>query len=286
MSINLKTQQQISSLDLQQEMSSCRAQPFIKWAGGKQALLSQIIKKFPKEIGRYVEPFVGGGAAFFAVKHPASTIADLNWWLIDSYKAIREDWQAVAQELDLIPNTKEEFLRVRAIDPRSLSLPKRAAYFIYLNKTCFRGLFRVNQQGRFNVPYGAYDRRYYDPFVLADVAIALEKCEILSADFEAALLGLSTDDFVYLDPPYYKFGGFSDFNRYTSGQFREVDHLRLASVCNELDHNGVRWAQSNSDTPFIRSLYKRFRINEISARREINLNSKNRNIVELFILNY
>jgi DNA adenine methylase len=286
MSSILETQQQISFLDPRPEVRSTRAQPFIKWAGGKQALLSQIVSKLPKEVGRYVEPFVGGGAVFFALSHPTSTISDLNWWLIDSYQAIRDDWQAVAKELDRIPNSKEDFLRVRAVDPLSLSLPKRAAHFIYLNKTCFRGLFRVNKQGRFNVPYGAYDRRYYDPSVLAAAATALEKCEIKMGDFEAALLGLSSDDFVYLDPPYYKLGGFSDFNRYTSGQFREIDQLRLASVCNELDRNGVRWAHSNSDTPFIRSLYKRFRLVEVSARREINLNSQDRNVTELLILNY
>lgn len=286
MSIISEPHEQLSLFGLRSNSRSVSAQPFVKWAGGKQDLLSQITPRFPQKIDRYIEPFVGGGAIFFALNHPKATIADLNWWLIDTYKALRDDWQAVAKELDRFPNTKEDYLRIRAIDPKTQSLLRRAAQFIYLNKNCFRGLFRVNKQGHFNVPYGAYNRRYYDPNVLAAAAALLENCEIQTSDFEAALLGISSSDFVYLDPPYYKLGGYSDFNRYTSEQFRESDQLRLSSVCNELDRNSVRWAQSNSDTPFIRSLYKQFRIMEISARREINLNSQNRNVIELLILNY
>lgn len=263
-----------------------KASPFIKWAGGKQALIPQLTPHFPKKFTRYVEPFIGGGAVFFSLNHNQATISDQNEWLIDTYKAIRDNWEGVAYALDQLPNTKEHFLKIRAISPRSVDLITRAAYFIYLNKTCFRGLFRVNQKGFFNVPFGEYDRRYYDPFNLSAVSKALADTTILLGDFELATLGVTDNDFLYFDPPYYKLGGYSDFNRYTSGQFREQEQVRLASLCNELTNRGVRWALSNSDTSLIKSLYKPYRMIKVNARREINLKSQNRDVAELLILNY
>lgn len=265
---------------------TAQASPFIKWVGGKQALLSQLLPHFPATFERYVEPFIGGGAVFFSLDHELATISDQNEWLIDTYKAIRDDWKAVADVLEGLPNNKEDFLRIRSISPKSLDLTRRAAHFIYLNKTCFRGLFRVNQKGSFNVPYGAYDRRYYDAGNLEAVSIALRNTTILTGDFEQALLGVTDQDFVYFDPPYVKLGGYSDFNRYTSSQFREQDQIRLASLCNELTNRGVRWALSNSDTPFIKDLYKYYKMVPIRARREINLKSQDRDVAELLILNY
>jgi len=278
----------LQSLKLPKKLpiNEVKASPFIKWAGGKQALLTQLKPHFPKKIDRYVEPFIGGGAVFFDLDHNQATISDQNEWLIDTYMAIRDDWKSVAKVLDKLPNTKEEFLKVRALSPKSVDISKRAAYFIYLNKTCFRGLFRVNQKGCFNVPYGAYDRRYYDPMNLAAVSEALSNTTILLGDFEQSVIGVKDNDFVYFDPPYYKLGGYSDFNRYTSGQFREQDQLRLASVCNELTNRGVKWALSNSDTPFIKSIYKSYRMEKVNARREINLKSQDRDVSELLILNY
>lgn len=266
--------------------SGGRAEPFVKWAGGKQSLLSQLLVHFPGRFHTYFEPFIGGGAVFFAMRRHAATIADSNEWLMDTFEAVRDDWRAVAQKLDRLQNSKAEYIRIRAIQPSSLGPIDRAAHFIYLNKTCFRGLFRVNRKGEFNVPYGAYDRRYYDPQNLSAASEALRHVTMLRGDFEAAVVGASEGDFCYLDPPYYKLGGYSDFNRYTAGQFREVDHLRLASLCNELTSRGVKWAMSNSNTPFIKDLYRRYRQLRITARREINLSSQARNISELLILNY
>ncbi len=263
-----------------------RAEPFIKWAGGKQALLAQILPLFPSDFECYYEPFVGGGSVFFALNHSRAFVNDENGWLIDTYQALRDNFKAVARELDKLPNTKEDFLRVREVDPSSLSVEKRAASFIFLNKTCFRGLFRVNKKGQFNVPYGEYQRRYYSIENLAAVSKALKQVKFSTGDFEDCLVDVTRNDFVYFDPPYYKVGGFSDFNRYTAGQFREPQHLRLASLCNELDDKGVRWAVSNSDTPFIREIFKGYRLETIHARREINLNSQNRDIKELLVLNY
>ena len=262
-----------------------RPRPFLKWAGGKQALARRLIECFPATFAGYYEPFLGGGSVFFELAPTRAVLGDGNEWLIDTYEALHDDWRAVARELDGMVNTREEYLRLREIAPETLSPIVRAAHFIYLNKTCFRGLFRVNRKGRFNVPYGAYQRRYYDADELRDAAEALRGAEFRRGDFELNLDGVSAGDFVYFDPPYYKLGGYSDFNRYTSAQFREGDHTRLAALCRELDARGVRWALSNSDTPFVRTLYAGFRMFDVEARREINLKSVRRSVNEVLITN-
>ena len=262
------------------------AKPVLKWAGGKQGLADRLITFFPDKFGTFYEPFVGGASVLLTLNPEKAIIGDLNDWLLDTYVAIRTDHEKVAELLNGMVNTKNEYNRIRAMPPATLDLFQRAAHLIYLNKTCFRGLFRVNQKGQFNVPYGAYDRRYYDPANLATVAQTFKHVEIRYTDFELCLADVSPQDFVYLDPPYYKQGGYSDFDRYTKFKFRENDHIRLACVCREMDDRGIRWALSNSDTPFVRSLFDGFRMEPIEARREINLNSGDRSISELLILNY
>lgn len=260
--------------------------PIVKWAGGKQALAPKIASLFPPRFDRFFEPFVGGCSVLLTVSPAEAVICDQNLWLIDTYRAVRDDWKAVARILDTLINTKKDYLRIRSICPSELDLPERAAHLIYLNKTCFRGLFRVNRRGQFNVPYGAYDRRYYDPKNLGAFAQALGSVEIRSGDFELGIDGATRRDFIYFDPPYYKLGGYSDFNRYTSEKFHASDHVRLAAVCRELDERKVRWAVSNSDTPLVRQLFSGFRFRSLKNRREINLRSQQRDISELFITNY
>jgi DNA adenine methylase len=260
--------------------------PIVKWAGGKQALAPQLAEAFPDDFDRYFEPFVGGGSVFLELQPRSAVLSDQNEWLMETYVAVRDHCEAVAAILRRLPNTRRDYLHIRSTDPRSLDPTRRAAHFIYLNKTCFRGLFRVNRFGQFNVPYGEYDRRYFDPKNLRSVGECMERAQIRSGDFEFGLEGVSSRDFAYLDPPYYKLGGYSDFNRYTPCQFREKDHVRLAAVCRELDNRGVRWALTNSDTPLVHALYRGFRIRKMSARREINLASRKRDIVELLVTNY
>ncbi|NOX99881.1 MAG: Dam family site-specific DNA-(adenine-N6)-methyltransferase [Verrucomicrobia bacterium] len=261
--------------------------PFIKWVGGKQSIADQLLAFFPKEFDCLYEPFVGGGSIFMATEWKNAAISDVNGWLIDTYKAIRDDWKQVADLLDNMPNEKPFFLELRTKHPNDYTTHfERAAAFIYLNKTCFRGLFRVNKKGFFNVPYGEYNRRYYDPGNLKRVGEILSKVEIFQGDFELCLSNATEKDFVYFDPPYYKLGGHSDFNRYTPDQFKEAEHLRLAALCRELDQRNIRWAVSNSDTPFTRELFQGFYATPVSARREINLNPKARNIQELLFTNY
>jgi DNA adenine methylase len=211
------------------------AEPFVKWAGGKQALAATLIPFFPAEHGTYYEPFLGGGSVFFALAPRRSVLGDANAWLVETYAAVRDDWRAVAAELARLPNTREDFLRIRADDPSLLSGTERAARFVYLNKTCFRGLFRVNGEGRFNVPYGAYRRRTHDPDNLEAVAAALRGATLTSGDYGCTLATAAAGDFAYLDPPYWKLGGYADFDRYTPGKFRAKDHELLAARCRELD---------------------------------------------------
>lgn len=253
-----------------------KASPILKWAGGKQGIVKGLVDLFPRRFDRYFEPFVGGASVLLALRPQDAVIGDANEWLTDTYEAVRRDARQVADILDGLENTKEEFLRVRAILPRDLPLPYRAAYLIYLNKTCFRGLFRVNGRGQFNVPYGRYTGRYYDPENLEAVARVLRDVEIRQGDFERCLRDVADKDFVYLDPPYHKLGGFSDFNRYTKEGFKEQDHFRLAALCRELDLRGVRWAVSNNDTALVRELYEGYELTVLSNRRKINLNAKNR----------
>ncbi len=261
--------------------------PFIKWAGGKQSIAAQLLACFPENFKCFYEPFVGGGSVFMATEWENAVISDVNGWLIDTYKAIRDDWQRVAEILDTMPNEKSFFLDLRS---KHESFHKtqfdRAAAFIYLNKTCFRGLFRVNKRGYFNVPYGEYDRRYYDPSNFKGVSDLLAKVDVFHGDFELCLATANSEDFVYFDPPYYKLGGYSDFNRYTPDQFKESEHIRLAALCRELDQRGIRWAVSNSDTNFTRELFKGYCFTPVNARREINLKSEHRNISELLFTNY
>jgi DNA adenine methylase len=275
--------QPISSAILQPHPSP---KPILKWAGGKQGIAEVIIGHFPIAYDRYFEPFVGGCSVLLNLRPGKAVIGDRNDWLLDTYVAVRRNWRRVASILEGMNNTPADYDRYRAIRPDGLDSFGRAALLIYLNKTCFRGLYRVNKKGQFNVPYGAYNRRYFVPANFEAFAAFFHAVEIRYGDFEIALDGCREGDFAYLDPPYYKFGGYADFNRYTPAQFRAHDHIRLAAVCNELTDRKVKWALSNSDTPFVRSLFKGCKQIPISNRREINLMSTKRDIRELLITNY
>lgn len=265
---------------------SFKAEPILKWAGGKQIIARMLVEFFPTNYRRFYDPFVGGCSVALECGAREGLLNDQNAWLIDTYRVIRDNWRRVAEILDTMRNTEEEFYRIRHVNPQTVDEFRRAAMLIYLNKTCFRGLFRVNKHNQFNVPYGRYDRRYYDPANLAAFAEFVSNFELRVGDFELALADAGPDDFVYLDPPYHRIGRYSDFNRYTSGKFKEIDHLRLRNVCAELDRRGIRWLQSNSSTKYIRELYSGFRVAEITNRREINLNSNSRDIKELVIRNF
>jgi DNA adenine methylase len=262
--------------------------PFLKWAGGKGQLLEQYAPLFPRRYRRYHEPFLGGGAVFFHLRPTRATLADDNAELIDCYRAIREDLRGVLEALRPHVYEKDHFYAVRALDPTGLALAERAARTIFLNRTCFNGLYRVNSKGRFNVPFGRYDNP-----TIADVpnlracAVALRRVRLECAPFASVVERARRGDFVYFDPPYHPVSKTACFTAYGAGGFRAEDQRELARVYAELDRRGVLVMLSNSDAPLVRELYDGFRLVEIRASRAINSKATKRGAVrELVVLNY
>ncbi|MBN1771491.1 MAG: DNA adenine methylase [Deltaproteobacteria bacterium] len=262
--------------------------PFLKWAGGKGQLLEQYAPLFPKRYKRYLEPFVGGGAVFFHLRPPRAVLSDGNGELIDCFRAVREEVRAVVAALRLHRYERDHFYAVRALEPETLTLAERAARTIFLNRTCFNGLYRVNSKGRFNVPFGRYaNPTIVDPDNLRACSRVLRRARIECAPFQAVLGEARRGDFVYFDPPYHPRSKTSYFTSYGPGGFTADDQRELARVYATLDRRGVLVMLSNSDTPLIRELYRGFRVVEVQANRAINSKGGRRGaITELVVLNY
>jgi len=212
---------------------------------------------------------------------------DANGELIACFEAVASAPEEVMSLLDHMPNNREYFERMRRQDPVTMTLTERAARVIYLNKTSFRGLWRVNRRGEFNTPYGAYDRPYYNRETLRRASKALASAQLATCDFEKTIDQAGRGDWIYLDPPYVPLGGWADFKRYTSGQFSEQDHIRLREAMTRASDRGVFVTLTNSDTPFVRELFKdTFQIFRLATRRDINLQSANRASWDLVITNY
>ena len=274
------------------EVTTPKAAPLVKWAGGKAALVPHIRERLPREWGTYFEPFIGGGAAFFALAPPRAVLADTNRDLIAMYEAVRDHPGGVMQALnDLQPQVldEERYYAIRAQDPATLSANEAAARFIYLNKTCYNGLYRVNRQGRFNVPFGRYSRppRLYIPENLLAVSAVLRGADLLCDDYRTALAGAGDGDFVYLDPPYHPLSATANFTGYTSLGFGDDDQRSLADEIARLTETGAYVLLSNSDTPLIRELYAEYRIAELKVGRAINSRGDRRaGVTELLVDNY
>lgn len=260
----------------QEEEKLPPAHPFVKWAGGKRQLVSQLLQILPPKINTYFEPFVGGGAVFFALANEGrferAVLNDWNAELVSAYQAIRSFPDDLIRELEKLPINKDEYLRVRAQVPESLTPIQRAARLIYLNKTCFNGLYRVNKKGQFNVPYGKWKRapQVFDSENLQACSKVLNKAEIHNGDYSALERLVKPGDTVYLDPPYAPLSSTSNFANYTSGGFDSQAQERLAEVFKHLVQLGAHVVESNSDTLLIRELYRGFEIREVKARRSIN----------------
>jgi len=208
------------------------ATPFLKWAGGKTSLLSELLKHVPSPLRRYHEPFVGGGALFFAVAPRRAVLSDANGELIHCWRQVRDDVHAVLDALSVHVYDRVRFEAVRALEPLRLLPAERAARFIYLNKTCFNGLWRVNRAGRFNVPFGRYKNpTFHHPGLLLRASRALRGVQIHRAPFEIALQRASPGEFVYLDPPYDPVSETASFTSYTRNAFTWADQERLAAEC-------------------------------------------------------
>ncbi|WP_328340814.1 DNA adenine methylase [Micromonospora sp. NBC_00421] len=261
--------------------------PFLKWAGGKTRYASTLVSAAPEFTGTYREPFLGSGAVFFELNPAKAVLSDANEELVTCFRQVAKDAEAVMKRLDEHPNTREHFAEIRRQDPAELSDVERAARVIYLNKTSFRGLWRVNRKGQFNAPYGAYDRPYYNRRTLLEAAKLLDGTEIRVADFAEQLDEASEGDWVYLDPPYVPLGGWADFQRYTPGQFGRDDHVRLCAAMKRASGRGALVTLSNSDTPFVRQLFADdFHIARMATRRDINLQSDKRGSWDLVVTNY
>ena len=274
------------------------SKPFVKWVGGKRALLSELLKYVPiKKIRKYHEPMVGGGALFFTLatqgRFKKAKISDTNEELIAAYTSIRDNPTKLVKHLNIL--TKEHnnaklpnnfYYSIRAYKLEDLSIIQKAARFIYLNKAGFNGLYRVNRAGRFNVPTGHKDTvKLYDMDNIIHISTLLKNVEITIQDFEAAIDfdTVGKGDFVYFDPPYWPVEKTS-FVAYTAAGFDGVDHARLADTAKRLKHKGVRVVLSNSDTPSVKWLYKDMIMERVPCPRKINSNGKGRgNVGELII---
>jgi len=272
--------------------TQCQPRPFLKWAGGKGRLLEQYRRYFPPQFRHYHEPFLGGGAIFFYLHEwcHRAVLADLNEELVNVYRCVRDDVEGLIVLLrqHQAQHGHDYYYQVRS----QIQLPTpthRAARLIYLNKTCFNGLYRENSKGHFNVPMGRYKKpRICDEVTLRQAAIALQQTDIVCAEFTQVLAQARTpQDFVYFDPPYHPISATSSFTGYNRYGFRAEDQERLQRTFVQLAARGVNVMLSNSDCEFIRDLYQDFHIQEIQASRAINSNAKRRGkISELVITSY
>jgi DNA adenine methylase len=266
------------------------AGPVVKWVGGKTKLLPELLARMPVRFGRYYEPFAGGAALFFRVAPERAVLADSNSDLIGLYTCLSGDVAGVIRRLEHHRASHSEAhyyaTRTRWNDREaSWVSADRAATFIYLNKTCFNGLWRVNRAGAFNVPIG----RYTDPPICVPQALhaagaLLARAVLRCADYRAAIADARRGDFVYFDPPYDPVAPTANFTSYTTEAFGAGDQRALSDVARGLVGRGCRVMLSNSDTPFIRSLYKGFRIDRVKCSRAINSNAARRGEVDEVII--
>jgi len=260
--------------------------PFLKWAGGKSQLVQSLAEYAPQGFNRYLEPFLGGGALFFFLQPRASLLNDRNEELIVTYRVVKQRLEELIRLLRSYPHTKEFYYELRAQDPMMLDPVSRGARLIYLNRTCYNGLYRVNRRNQFNVPFGAYENpTICDETKLRAASRALQGVHLLCEDYSSFLYReAQAGDFIYLDPPYHPVSQYSDFKRYTSSFFYERDQEKLAALTRELVARDCYVLASNSDTPFIRNLYDQFKIVTLRARRNINKDGKGRGLVPELVI--
>ncbi len=270
--------------------------PFLKWAGGKTQLLDLIIPRFPKKFGRYYEPFVGGGAVFLATAPERAFVNDVNPQLINIYLQIKDNVKSVVDVIDVLdasPCDAELYYEIRQKYNEKIKAQildeECAAFFVWLNKHCFNGLYRVNNKGFFNV---SYNNKVSGKSINKENALAISaylqkaNVNISCLDFEEACEDVKRGDFVYFDSPYVPKSKTADFTDYTKTGFELADHQRLAKLFQRLDKKGVKIMLSNNDVPLIYELYSRYNIQSINVRRNINRDSSKRTGQEVVITNY
>lgn len=266
------------------------ARPFIKWVGGKTQLLAQLLPLFPTQANTYFEPFMGGAAVFYALAQKLyfkqAHLNDWNTELVDTYRTVQTDPEGLITQLQALPYSRTDFELLRAKDPAQLSLVERAARMIFLNKTGFNGLYRVNKAGKFNVPFGQYKTppKTCDAENLRACSKVLKNTTITSGDFADSVKEARAGDVVYFDPPYVPLSATSNFKSYTSEGFTVADQERLAALCGTLQAKGVFVLASNSSAPLVRDLYANFQQVEVQARRSINSKGDKRGAIGELVL--
>jgi len=266
--------------------------PFLKWAGGKRQLIPQMAKYFPNDYNKFIEPFIGGGAIFFHLLPPKSIISDNNPDLINCYKVIKEDVESLIKSLKKHKYEKDYYYEIRALDRDTekfaqLSDIEKASRTIYLNKSGYNGLYRVNSKGYFNVPFG----RHKNPTIcdednLRAVHRVLKSVKVVHGSFEVCLDFAEKDDFIYFDPPYYPISETALFTSYTKQDFGEDSQIKLYEIYKKLDKKGCKLLLSNSYCDFILNLYRDYRIITLKAKRAINSISSRRGMInEVLIIN-
>lgn len=252
---------------------AARPRPFLKWAGGKTRLLRRLLPYVPETIGDYYEPFVGGGAVFFAIHDRVanrSRLSDLNAELVNTWRVVRDSPFELLEAIATLrtADSREFYYEMRS-GPSSDDPIDRAAWFVYLNQTAWNGLWRVNRRGEFNVPWGARSFRGMTAKQLLGLRVALSGTDLAVEDFREAMTTAKAGDFVYLDPPYLPLSDTSKFYFYTERRFRAPDLTALAGACADLTARGVAWVMSNRDTPLVRELFASAEIVSLTARRSV-----------------
>ena len=268
----------LETLDYAVNFEDAALRPILKWAGGKQQLLPQLLLNVPENFNRYIEPFIGGGALYFALKPGKAIISDSNPELMNVYNVTAHHVEELIESLSSLKVDKDSFYEIRGRDTSEMSNIEKAARTIYLNRTCFNGLYRVNKQGRFNVPFGEYKKPrvcYGDE--LRAASLLLRRTTILCGDYKEILSAHAREgDFIYIDPPYLPISKYADFKRYTKEQFYEEDHYELAKEVYRLHEMGCTVLLSGSNHPLIFELYDGFKIEVFQTRRNINKDAKKR----------
>ena len=266
--------------------------PLVKWVGGKTQLLPELTARIPRNFSRYFEPFVGGGALFFYLQPEESVLIDINEELTNTYKVVKDKVEELISDLKQHLHEKDYYYRIRNIDRsdeyKLWSDVQRASRLIYLNKTCFNGLYRVNSKGQFNTPMGSYKNpKIVDETNLRACSQALQKAQIITGSFLEVEEQVNHDDFVYFDPPYAPLNATSNFTGYSQKGFDKMMQLSLRALCDRLDYKGVRFMVSNSNAPLILDLYDHYKIEFVYATRAINSKGDKRGkIPEVIITNY
>lgn len=269
--------------------------PVVKWVGGKRQIIDQITKYVPKTFSTYYEPFLGGGAVLFELQPRKAVVNDINSELINLYEVIKDNVEELIEDLKQHRNEEDYFYEIRELDRdkdkyNKLTPVQRASRIIYLNKTCYNGLFRVNKAGEFNTPFGNYKNpNIVNEITLRAVSNYFNKAKItfICKDFEEVLKGARKGAFVYLDPPYYPVSDTASFTGYDKGGFDRDEQIRLKKTCDKLNEKGIKFLLSNSATNFIKDLYKDYRIEVIQAKRAINSKADKRGeIDEVLVMNF